>query len=111
MLAMVALILVGSYSTRTEAACSFPYITYNEYYNGCGSTPTLIGDDGTDCVGNTYATGSQNGHWKKVFYQSCIADPYCHDGDVFDVKYYEKCNGSWVLRTASDFNSGNCQCS
>lgn len=112
MLALVAMILVGSYTTPASAACPYgSYITYRDYYNGCGSQPTIIGDEGTDCPGNYYSTGSTNGHWKVEYYQECIADPYCHDGDVFDIKYYERCSGAWVQRSQNDFSTGNCQCS
>lgn len=110
-LMLVAMIMVGSYSTRAEAACPYgSFINYYNYYNGCGSLPTLIGADGTDCPGFAYSSGSTNGKWRVEYYQACIANPYCHDGDVYDIKYYEKCGGSWVLRSASDFYSGNCQC-
>ena len=78
------------------------------YYGGCGNS-SPGGDNGYDCKGTFWQTGTQDGHWLEVYGGTCFYFSYScwEDGPSYHL-YYENCSGQWVSRTASEFQ--NCQC-
>lgn len=83
---------------------------WNDYWVGCGTEMTIVGDEGYDCLGQHNQTGQTDGHWRVHYYADCVPEgALCVETEPV-VSYQEKCNGIWVQRSQSDFLNGNCQC-
>jgi hypothetical protein len=114
-LTFLVLGFVIPYSAFAGGGGSCPaYVDSYVYYSGCG-TKTYAGDVWEDCNGysGTAGTGGTVGNWRVRLRQTC-GGPYgpanlCYE-DVSTYTYWEYCNGTWVERTATQFNNADCQC-
>lgn len=74
------------------------------YYDGCGSSPTLVGSEAYLCTGVTIFNGTQDGHWMTQ------QDEHCDSGTWLPMQVWEKCNGQWVASTTTALQNGTCSC-
>ena len=79
------------------------------YYSGCGSAPTLVGDNWTECSGATGGWGT-TGNWRERLKYTCIVDSNSCINDVASYTYWTLCSGNWVARTQAQMLSGDCSC-
>lgn len=92
-----------------------PWQVYSHtYYNGCNTTKTIVGDEWTECFGESGGWGTTNAHWRETIASACTNDQqqsFCHEAYVISYTYWENCSGTWVSRSKADFDNANCQCS
>lgn len=105
---VLAVLAIAWASPHQALSCPF-YVDSYTYFNGCGSSPSITGDDWEECNGATGGWGSA-GHWRVRLRQDCIqAGSWCADISN-NLTYWENCSGSWVQRTQTQFENGSCQC-
>jgi hypothetical protein len=92
------LVFAASY-TRPAHALPDNEVT-DQYYNGCGTSPTLVGIEEWTCGGGHPHWGTLSGDWLVESIRAC-------DNSSFSSVIMENCNGDWVERSTL----GDCQCS
>jgi hypothetical protein len=82
------------------------------YYTGCGSTLQYAGEYLHACKPiDDYQNDTQDGDWLERYDGYCDwAYGNCLEDSPFSVTYWQKCNGTWVAKSESDFYNGNCSC-
>ena len=82
------------------------------YYTGCGATLQYAGEYMHACKPeDDYQNDAQTGDWLERYDGVCVwAYGNCLEEGAYSVTYWKKCGGTWVQKTESDFNNGNCSC-
>lgn len=105
---VLAILVIAWMSPHQALACP-SFVDSYTYYNGCGSAPTITGDDWEECNGFSGGWGTV-GHWRQRIRSYCvISGVACVEYETV-YSYWEYCSGTWVQRTQAQFYNGDCQC-
>jgi len=83
---------------------AYPAETQIDYWTGCDTTFTHVGEADQDCNGNWSYYGTQGGDWKKVVKYNCSNEQLIFLG------YYHYCGGEWVVVSQAEFGACDLDC-